>query len=274
MKRYVLKRPAGAPDRFARYREELNAEQFAVATAPPGAALVIAGAGSGKTRAITYRVAYLVEQGVAPSRIVLATFTNRAAREMLRRVEQLTGGDVRRVWGGTFHRIANLVLRRHASALGYGANYTILDAEDARDFLAVCVDEAGVDTRARRFPKAEVLQDLISFATNTDRPIEEVLARRYPHFEMLAPQIERVDRLYLERKRARNVMDYDDLLLNWKRLMLEKDEIARVYQEQFEHVLVDEYQDTNKLQAEIVDLLAAKKRNVMVVGDDAQSIFA
>jgi DNA helicase-2/ATP-dependent DNA helicase PcrA len=278
-KRYVIKRPAGSqlPDRLARYREELNEEQFAVATAPAGSALVIAGAGSGKTRAITYRVAYLVEQGVAPARIVLATFTNRAAREMLRRVESLTGGttDVaRRVWGGTFHRIANLVLRRHAESLGFTSNFSILDTEDAKDFLNVCVDEAGVDTKARRFPKAEVLQDIISFATNTDTPIAEVVPRRYPFFEPLSGQITRVDRIYMERKRERNVMDYDDLLLNWKRLLEEKDEIARLYQEQFEHVLVDEYQDTNKLQAEIVDLLAVKHRNVMVVGDDAQSIFA
>jgi DNA helicase-2/ATP-dependent DNA helicase PcrA len=279
MKRYVIKRPAGPqlPDRLARYREELNAEQFSVATAPPGAALVIAGAGSGKTRAITYRVAYLVEHGVAPARVMLATFTNRAAREMLSRVEQLTGGSTdvaRRVWGGTFHRIANLVLRRHAESIGYSQNYSILDSEDARDFISVCVAEAGVDTRARRFPKAEVLQDIISFATNTDRPIDEVVARRHPHFEPLAPQITRVDRLYMERKRERNVMDYDDLLLNWKRLLEEREEVARIYQEQFEHVLVDEYQDTNRLQAEIVDLVAVKHKSVMVVGDDAQSIFA
>ena len=279
MKRYVIKRPGGPglPEKLARYREELNAEQFAVATAPPGAALVIAGAGSGKTRAITYRVAYLVEHGVAPARIVLATFTNRAAREMLRRVEQLTGGgaDVaRRVWGGTFHRIANLVLRRHAESIGYAPNFSILDSEDAKDLLSVCVDEAGIDTKARRFPKAEVLQDVISLANNTDQPISEIVPRRYPYFEPLTQQFERVDRLFAERKRELNVMDYDDLLLNWKRLLLEKDEIARIYQEQFEHVLVDEYQDTNRLQAEIVDLLAVRHRNVMVVGDDAQSIFA
>ncbi|MGH9940949.1 MAG: ATP-dependent helicase, partial [Pyrinomonadaceae bacterium] len=276
MKRYVIKRPegAGVPEKLARYREELNEEQFAVVTAPPGATLVIAGAGSGKTRAITYRVAYLIEQGVAPARIMLATFTNRAAREMLGRVEQLTGGDVRRVWGGTFHRIANLILRRHAAALQYDTNYTILDAEDARDFLSVCVAEAGVDTKSRRFPKPEVLQDIISFANNTDRPIDEVIVRRHPYFEPLTPQIRRVDAVFMERKRERNVMDYDDLLLNWKRLLLEKDEIARYYTEQFEHVLVDEYQDTNKLQAEIVDLLGVRHRNVTVVGDDAQSIFA
>ncbi|HEX8164004.1 MAG TPA: ATP-dependent helicase [Pyrinomonadaceae bacterium] len=276
MKRYVIKKDgaAAAPERLARYREELNEEQFAVATAPAGASLVIAGAGSGKTRAITYRVAYLVEHGVAPSRIFLATFTNRAAREMLRRVEQLTGGDVRRVWGGTFHRVANLTLRRHAAALGYGESFTILDSEDARDLLNVCVDDAGIDTRARRFPKAEVLQDIISYANNTDRPVADVVARRYPHFEPLAQQIARVDTVFAARKLARNAMDYDDLLLNWKRLLVEKPEIAALYGEQFEHILVDEYQDTNKLQAEIVDLLAARHRNVMVVGDDAQAIFA
>ncbi len=276
MKRYVIKRPAEAmPERLARYRAELNEEQFKVATASPGAALVVAGAGSGKTRVITYRVAYLIEQGVAPSRIMLATFTNRAAREMLHRVESLTtGGDVRRVWGGTFHRIANLVLRRHGASLGYESNYTILDSEDARDFISVCVDEAGIDTRARRFPKAEVLQDIISYANNTDQPIVEVIARRFPHFEPLSEAVKRVDLIYMERKRERNVMDYDDLLLNWKRLLIEKTEIANIYAEQFQHILVDEYQDTNKLQAEIIDLLAAKNRNVMVVGDDAQSIFA
>src|SRR5919199_986203 len=275
MPRYVIKRGAGAPDRLARYRAELNEEQFEVATGPPGAALVVAGAGSGKTRAVTYRVAYLIEQGVSPARIMLATFTNRAAREMLRRVEQLTsGGDVRRVWGGTFHRIANLILRRHAAAIGFEANYSILDSEDSKDFLAACVDEAGIDTKARRFPKAEVLQDIISFANNTDRPLEDVIARRYPHFEPLTQQVKRVDTIYMERKRERNVMDYDDLLLNWKRLLVEKTEIANLYAEQFQHILVDEYQDTNKLQAEIIDLLAVKHRNVMVVGDDAQSIYA
>ncbi|MCA1558681.1 MAG: UvrD-helicase domain-containing protein, partial [Acidobacteria bacterium] len=167
MTRYVIKRPAdqAAPDKLARYRADLNEEQYRVALAPPGAALVVAGAGSGKTRVITYRVAYLLEQGVAPARIMLATFTNRAAREMLRRVEMLTGGGrTTRVWGGTFHRIANLLLRRHAESIGYTANYTILDSEDAKDFVAACIDLAGVDTRARRFPKAEVLQDIISYA--------------------------------------------------------------------------------------------------------------
>jgi len=276
MKKYVIKRDEGSlPEKLTRYREELNSEQFRVVTAKPQAALVVAGAGTGKTRTITYRVAYLIEQGVSPQRILLATFTNRAAREMLRRVETLTGSqNVHRVWGGTFHRVANLILRRHAASIGYDSNYSILDAEDAKDFVNVCIDEAGIDTKAKRFPKAEVVQDIISYANNTDKPIEDVVIRRYPYFEMLSQQIKRVDYIFQERKRARNVMDYDDLLLNWKRLLIEKPEIADLYAEQFQHILVDEYQDTNKLQAEIIDLLAVKHRNVMVVGDDAQSIFA
>jgi DNA helicase II / ATP-dependent DNA helicase PcrA len=276
MKKYVIKRAENSlPEQLTRYREELNAEQFRVVTAKPGAALVVAGAGTGKTRTITYRVAYLIEQGVSPQKILLATFTNRAAREMLRRVENLTGSqNVHRVWGGTFHRIANLILRKHAVSIGYSSNYSILDAEDAKDFINVCIDEAGIDTKAKRFPKAEVIQDIISYANNTDRPLENVIIGKYPYFELLTQQIKRVDFIFQDRKRERNVMDYDDLLLNWKRLLVEKPDIADVYAAQFEHILVDEYQDTNRLQAEIIDLLAVKHRNVMVVGDDAQSIFA
>jgi DNA helicase-2/ATP-dependent DNA helicase PcrA len=276
MARYVLKRDGGRlPERLTRYQQELNEEQFRVATAKPQAALVVAGAGTGKTRVITYRVAYLIEQGVSPQRILLATFTNRAAREMLRRVETLTGSqNVHRVWGGTFHRIANMTLRRHAVSIGFDANYSILDSEDTRDLISLCIEDAAIDTKAKRFPKAEVIQNIISYANNTDLPIENVIIGKYPYFEVLTQQIKRVDSIFQTRKRERNVMDYDDLLLNWKRLLIEKAEIADVYAEQFQHILVDEYQDTNRLQAEIIDLLAVKHRNVMVVGDDAQSIFA
>ena len=276
MARYVIKRDAKSlPERLTRYKSELNEEQFRVVTAQPNATLVVAGAGTGKTRAITYRVAYLIEQGVSPQRILLATFTNRAAREMLRRVESLTGSqNVHRVWGGTFHRIANLILRRHAVSLGYDSNYSILDSEDARGLINICIDDAAIDTKAKRFPKAEVLQDIVSYANNTDLPIENVIAGKYPYFELLTAQIKRVDSIYQTRKHERNVMDYDDLLLNVKKLLVEKREIADIYAEQFQHILVDEYQDTNRLQAEIIDLLAVKHKNVMVVGDDAQSIFA
>jgi DNA helicase II / ATP-dependent DNA helicase PcrA len=166
------------------------------------------------------------------------------------------------------------MLRRHAVSIGFDSNYSILDSEDARDFINVCIDDAGADTKAKRFPKAEVVQDIISFANNTDTPIEDIVVAKYPYFEMLTAQLKRVDMIFQTRKRERNVMDYDDLLLNMKRLLVEKQEIADLYAEQFQHILVDEYQDTNRLQAEIIDLLAAKHRNVMVVGDDAQSIFA
>jgi DNA helicase-2/ATP-dependent DNA helicase PcrA len=276
VKKYVIKRNESAlPEKLTRYKAELNEEQFRVVTAQPRATLVVAGAGTGKTRTITYRVAYLIEQGISPQRILLATFTNRASREMLRRVESLTGSqNVHRVLGGTFHRIANLILRRHATSIGFDSNYSILDSEDARDFIDVCISEAAIDTKSKRFPKSEVIQNIISYANNTDLPIENVIVGKYPYFEQLTQQIKSVDSIYMERKRERNVMDYDDLLLNWKRLLVTKPDIADLYAEQFQHILVDEYQDTNRLQAEIIDLLAVKHRNVMVVGDDAQSIFA
>jgi DNA helicase-2/ATP-dependent DNA helicase PcrA len=272
MRKFTIKSDAQRKS-LINYREALNEEQRAVVGAGAGPILVIAGAGSGKTRVVTYRVARLIEAGVAPARIMLVTFTNRAAREMLGRVEALLGAEARRVWGGTFHSIANRLLRRHAVSLGYENNYSILDSEDAKDLIEACVEEAAIDTKARRFPKGEVLREMFSFATNTDTPLEQIVASKYPHFEPLDQQIKRVDRLYQSRKLERNAMDYDDLLVNWKRLMAEKPEVAAIYQDQFQHVLVDEYQDTNTLQAEIVDLVAGKHRNLMVVGDDAQSIF-
>ncbi len=272
MRKFTIKSEQAKPS-VINYRDVLNAEQRAVVLAGKGPLLVIAGAGSGKTRTATYRVARLIEAGVAPARILLVTFTNRVAREMLGRVETLLHAETRRVWGGTFHSLGNRILRRHAASLGYESNFSILDAEDAKDMVEVCIEEAAIDTRARRFPKGEVLSGLFSFATNTDTPLEQLIAAKYPQFEPLTTQIVRVDRLYQARKLERNAMDYDDLLVNWKRLLIEKPDIAAIYQEQFEYVLVDEYQDTNKLQAEIVDLLAAKHRNLMVVGDDAQSIF-
>ena len=271
-KSYVIKRDV--PRRFlVNYKEDLNEEQYRIVTAGGGPALVVAGAGSGKTRTVTYRVARLIEYGIAPPRIMLVTFTNKAAREMLHRVEGLVQSDVRRVWGGTFHSIANRILRRHAQSIDYQPNFTILDSEDTKDLIEASIQEAGIDLKARRFPKAELIGNIISFANNRDLMIRDCLIKNYPHFEPLATQIERVDRIYQARKLERNAMDYDDLLLNWKRLLVEKPEILEHWSEQFEHILVDEYQDTNKVQAEIVDLLASRHRNIMVVGDDAQAIF-
>lgn len=259
------------------YRKELNDEQYAVVTAAPGPLLVIAGAGSGKTRTVTYRVARLLESGVNPEHILLVTFTNRAAREMLSRVELLVAGSqissqARRIWGGTFHHIANRILRQHAVTLGYTNSYTILDAQDAKDLIDRCIQEAGVDIKKRRFPKSDLLQDIFSFAINTDQIVADVVLLRYPYFEPLTTEIEQVAKIYQIRKRSRNSMDYDDLLVNWKQL-LEKTEIGDLYRTQFAHILVDEYQDTNLIQADIIDLLAGKHRHLMVVGDDAQSIY-
>src|SRR5438552_12875185 len=157
------------------YAKELNEQQHAAVTAPPGPALVIAGAGSGKTRTLTYRVAYLLEQGIPAERILLLTFTNKAAKEMMRRVADLLGGDLSSLWGGTFHSIGNRVLRRHSDLLGYQRDFPILDREDAKDLIAACLDEANIDLKATRFPKADVLADIFSLAINTEKPILQVI---------------------------------------------------------------------------------------------------
>jgi DNA helicase II / ATP-dependent DNA helicase PcrA len=273
MRKFVIKSDKPGQS-LVDYRKELNDEQCQVVFADRGPVLVIAGAGSGKTRTVTYRVARLIEAGTSPSRILLVTFTNRAAREMLTRVESLIPSDARRVWGGTFHSLANRLLRRHATSIGYENNFSILDTEDAKEMIDFCVDESRIDISARRFPKGAVLADMFSLSANTERPLTEIIASRFPYYERQTEQIEQIGARYRKRKLDRNAMDYDDLLLNWKRVLIEKTDIAAVYQEQFEHILVDEYQDTNSIQAEIVDLMAQKHRNLMVVGDDAQSIFA
>ena len=256
------------------YARELNEQQHAAVVAPPGPALVIAGAGSGKTRTLTYRVAWLIEQGISPERILLLTFTNKSAREMMRRVADLLGRELPELWGGTFHSIGNRILRLHADRLGFGRDFTILDREDAKELLGACVAAAGIDTKATRFPKADLLTDIFSIAVNTHHSVEEVIAARYGHFSHLTPQIEGLCHSYSERKRAANAMDFDDLLVLWLRLLREHADLLEGYQRRFQFLLVDEYQDTNRLQADVIDLLAARHRNLMVVGDDAQSIYA
>lgn len=239
-----------------------------------GPILVIAGAGSGKTRTLVYRVARLIESGTDPSRVLLLTFTNKAAREMLRRVEALLSVDTRRLMGGTFHSVGNRLLRRFGSHLGLGANFTILDPEDARELLEAATSDRGIPVTERRFPKGDVLLDLYSFTINAGRPFAEVLAERTPHFAALEAEIAGVFQRYRERKRIANACDYDDLLLSWKRLLEEIPEAAAQLHASYDHVLVDEYQDTNRLQGDIVDLMARVKRNVTVVGDDAQAIYS
>ena len=255
------------------YEKELNPEQLKVVFAGDGPMLIIAGAGSGKTRTLTYKVARLIEGGVKPERILLATFTNKAAREMLSRVENLVGVDTGRLWGGTFHHLGNRVLRRHAPLLGYMAGYSILDDEDAAQLINACVSDLNHETKGNRFPKGRVLADIFSYAANTGESVEGVVAKRYPYFFKYTDEIIEVAGRYSRKKRGNGLMDFDDLLLNWRDLLREHPEVSKAYGEQFEHILVDEYQDTNLVQAEIVDLLA-KRRNLTAVGDDSQSIYS
>jgi DNA helicase-2/ATP-dependent DNA helicase PcrA len=256
------------------FANDLNQEQLAVATAPGGPMLVVAGAGSGKTRALTYRLAWLVHHGVDPGRIMLVTFTNRAAREMLSRVEVLVKQKTRDIWGGTFHHIANRILRMYGKQLGISPDFTILDREDAKDLLASCIEGAGVDIRQRRFPQKNVLAAISSFIQNTLDPLETVISKRFPMFIQELDGIEKVLILYTAKKRERQLLDFDDLLSAWLRLMTDFADIREVLAGQFLHILVDEYQDTNAIQGAIVDLLASKHRNLTVVGDDSQSIYS
>lgn len=256
------------------YRKELNPEQFEVVMATGGPILVIAGAGSGKTRTITYRVARLIESGVRPENILLATFTNKAAREMLGRVDMLTGIDISRLWGGTFHHIANLILRRAGYLLGYNSNYSIIDSEDARQLINTCISELGIDGGSEKFPKGNVIGDIISLSINTGDSIDKVITKRNPYFYNRVDKIAGVASRYQTRKKELNVMDFDDLLINLRRLLVGFPDVLKEYSERLRHVLVDEYQDTNLIQAEILDLLASHHRNLMVVGDDSQSIYS
>jgi DNA helicase-2/ATP-dependent DNA helicase PcrA len=275
IRKYTLKRPEKPAKQYkVRYEDELNSEQLDVVMAGEGPLLVIAGAGSGKTRALTYRVSRLIEDGVDPSELLIVTFTNKSSREMLSRVEQLVTTDTRRIWGGTFHSIGNRLLRRHADAIGYRSNFTILDSEDAKEMMESAVSSLGIATLEKRFPKGDVLLDIYSFLINTRTPLELHLEQNYPHFMMYGPEIVNVFRRYKERKRDANSMDFDDLLVYWKVLLDEHPDVAESLRRRFRHILVDEYQDTNKLQADIIDSMAAVRRNVMVVGDDAQSIYS
>jgi len=271
---YVLQ-PFRAPvDLHIDYARELNEQQFAAVTAPPGASLVIAGAGSGKTRTLTYRVAFLLEQGIPADRVLLLTFTNKAAREMMRRVAELLGQELSELWGGTFHSVGNRVLRQHAPLLGFSRDFGILDREDSKHLLATCLAESAIDVKAQRFPKPEVLGEIFSLAVNTQQTTAQVVEERYPYFALLAKEIAGLQLSFEARKRATNVVDFDDLLVLWLKLLREHESVRDHYQRRFQFILVDEYQDTNTLQSELIDLLAARHHNVMVVGDDAQSIYA
>jgi ATP-dependent DNA helicase UvrD/PcrA len=273
-RQYTLQRAPVSTSVHIDYAAELNEQQLAAVTAPPGPILVIAGAGSGKTRTLTYRVAYLLENGIDPRNILLLTFTNKAAREMLNRVANLLPVDASGLWGGTFHSVGNRILRRHGTALGYSNGFTIMDREDQKDLINTVVASAGIDPKEIRFPKGDVLAEIFSFVVNTEMPLEGLLAEKFPYFLPLLDKIQDVRERYEKKKKATNSVDFDDLLQKTLLMFQQHERISEIYRRQFQFILVDEYQDTNKIQADLVDLLARDHRNLVVVGDDAQSIYS
>ncbi len=253
------------------FSETLNPEQLAAATAPDGPMLALAAAGTGKTRTIVYRVAYLVEQGVDPGRILLLTFTNKAAHEMLERATELVGAGISGLWGGTFHHMANRMLRRYAPVVEYRNDYTILDRDDSLSLIRKAVRACGVDRRD--FLKPDALAGLFGGAANRDLNLETFVADRLEGHPVDPGDVLRVHRRYIDLKRSAGAMDFDDLLVFGLELFRRDPAIRQQYQERFLHVLVDEYQDTNPIQSEWVDCVAAGHRNLMAVGDDFQSIY-
>ncbi|WP_310599872.1 ATP-dependent helicase [Desulfobulbus sp.] len=256
------------------FAEQLNRAQHAAVNHGDGPILVIAGAGSGKTRTLVYRMAHLIDRGVPPESILLLTFTRRAAQEMLGRAAELTAGTCRRVMGGTFHATANILLRRYGHHLGLGANFTIIDRGDAEGIVNLLKSSLGMAGAGKRFPSKRVVLNLISGAINRATTIEQLVYGDHIHLTEFINDFYTIAEHYRQFKLDHGLMDYDDLLINWKRLLAESEAARDELSTRFQHILVDEYQDTNLLQAEIVRLLAYRHSNVMVVGDDAQSIYS
>ena len=256
------------------YKHELNPSQYEAATTRDGPVLVLAGAGSGKTRTLIFRVARMIEEGVDPACLLLLTFTRRAAEEMIQRAEALMGGRCDKVTGGTFHSFANTVLRRYASLLGFANAFTILDRTDSEDAINLIRSRLGLDKKARRFPRKQTIAEIISLAANKTTSVAEVLDSQFPHLFSELDDLGRIEEYYRQYKRERSLLDYDDLLTHLRELLRTHPEVAERLSHTYRYIMVDEYQDTNRLQAEIVRLLAHSHNNVMAVGDDAQSIYS
>ena len=275
-KTYVLKRPddEAMPRKLSiDYRAALNSQQLAAVTAGEGPSLVIAGAGSGKTRTLVYRVAYLIDSGIDPSNILLLTFTRKSAQEMLARVGDLIGARSQRVCGGTFHSVANLLLRRYGRSIGVEPGFTILDRGDAEDLIALMRAQLGLNEKDKRFPRKGTIMEMLSKCENTLRNLDEIILEEFGHFADHVEDLGRLQKAYQAAKRQKQLLDYDDLLVMLRQLLL-LDEVARTtISRQYRYILVDEYQDTNRLQAEVIRQLASTHNNVMVVGDDSQSIY-
>ncbi len=273
-KKYILQSSREASAFTIDYEKELNPSQFEVVTKADGPALVLAGAGSGKTRTLVYRVAYLLEKGVRPEEILLVTFTNKAANEMRSRVESLLKTKAKGLWCGTFHHVANRILRQWGKPLGLDSDFGILDEEDSRDLIKACLKSLEYLTGSAKLPKASVMQSVLSFSVNAQKSVSQIITQNYPHFLNFTPLFEKLQKTYVERKSKIKSLDYDDLLVFWLRLIKNSEQVRQILTERFRYCLVDEYQDTNKIQHEIMRTISEKHRNLLVVGDDAQSIYS
>jgi len=256
------------------YEKVLNKAQLSAVTAPDGPILVIAGAGSGKTRTLVYRVAWLVERGVPPKEILLLTFTRKAAKEMLERATELIDRRCREVSGGTFHSLAQRVLREEAERVGFTPSFTIMDRSDMEEAAHALIHEVDGDKRPMRFPKRSTIATILSKASNIEKPLAEIMETEYPQFLPVLPLIERLLQTYKEYKRKNNLMDYDDLILFLRLLLKENEDIRLTLAGRYKYIMVDEYQDTNTIQADVIRYLGSPHENVMVVGDDSQSIYS
>ncbi len=253
---------------------ELNPEQLAAATFGNGPLLIIAGAGTGKTRTLVYRVAHLIDTGVSPDRILLLTFTRRAAQEMLSRAERIAGSATSKVHGGTFHGTGHKLLRQFGKHAGLPSEFSIMDQGDAVDLMGIGRAAIGAGKKEKRFPKKETLHWLYSTHVNTGKSIEDILHEGAPQFLDHVPEITRVFAEYVSRKQERNLLDYDDLLLCWALMLEHSPDLAGKVSAKYDHVLVDEYQDTNEIQSRILRGMCRSHKNITVVGDDAQSIYS
>ena len=278
MKTYILKKdaaPHDAPSHYTLdYQTELNEAQLQVVTTFHGPLLVVAGAGSGKTRTLTYRVARMVESGIPPESILLLTFTRKAAQEMLRRAASLLDARCEKVAGGTFHSFANLMLRRYAHVIGFRAGFTIMDQGDAEDVISLLREQLGLNTQGRRFPNKGTLQTMFSKAVNKGAPLPQIVEKYYAQFAHELEALTRLSQLYKAYKGQHQLMDYDDLLVYFQQLLEQHQPVCEHLSQAYRYIMVDEYQDTNKMQAQIVKLLAVTHNNIMAVGDEAQSIYS
>ncbi len=256
------------------YEKALNPKQLEAVTTLSGPLLVIAGAGSGKTRTLIYRVARLVEHGVDPQAILLLTFTRKAAQEMLDRAAQLADPRCRLVSGGTFHSLAHRILRAHASILGFSNGFTVIDRSDMEEILHSLLPDLSLSNTGLRVPKRGTLASMMSKAANLEVPVEQLVADEYPQFIDFAVHAGRLGRLYARYKKKNQLMDYDDLIIYLRALLMEHPELRQRLARRYGYIMVDEYQDTNRIQAHIVKWLGHEHRNVMVVGDDSQSIYS